>query len=338
LTLTREGLAKLIELVAHLRGPEGCAWDRAQNYDSMKGLLLEEAYEVVDAVNKRDFDGLEDELGDLFFQVVFYAQLADEERRFTLDDVIERLHAKLIRRHPHVFGETRARTPEEALASWLSVKDQEREAPSGASSGTLNQQRASVLDGIPETFPATLEAFELGVRAAEVGFDWVTVDDLLNKVTEEVAELRHELAQRIGELTPTCRSQPLSPPEATAGKMPVPQVGDGSPPVGPGHSRPLAAECSGPQGVRVQEEIGDLLFAASNLARYLGSDPESCLRRANQKFKSRFQVLEREVAKLGKRVRDCTPEELDRLWNAAKQEARSNKEATSKEQGARSKK
>ena len=310
LTLTSEGLVKLIELVAHLRGPDGCAWDRAQNYDSMKGLVLQEAYEVIDAINQRDFDGLEDELGDLFFQVVFYAQLADEERRFTLDDVIERLHAKLIRRHPHVFGETRARTPEEALASWLAVKDQEREVPSGATRSEPNKRPASVLDGIPETFPATLEAFELGVRAAEVGFNWVSIDDLLKKVTEEVAELRHELAQRIGEVTPLA---------------------------GPGRSRPLAAECSGPQGGRLEEEIGDLLFAASNLARYLGSDPESCLRRANQKFKSRFQVLEREVNKLGKRVRDCTPEELDRLWNAAKQEARSNQGATSKEQGARSK-
>ena len=309
LTLTSEGLVKLIELVAHLRGPDGCAWDRAQNYDSMKGLLLEEAYEVVDAVNQRDFDGLEDELGDLFFQVVFYAQLADEERRFTLDDVIERLHAKLIRRHPHVFGETRARTPEEALASWLSVKDQEREAPSGSPSGTLNQRPASVLDGIPETFPATLEAFELGVRAAEVGFDWVKLEDLVDKVAEELAELRHELAQQIGEGTSPAGRQSLARSEATAGNMPALHADD-----------------------RLEEEVGDLLFAASNVARYLGSDPESCLRRANLKFKIRFQALEQEVARHGKSIRDCTPDELDRFWNVVKQGARSEEqEAGSKE-------
>jgi nucleoside triphosphate diphosphatase len=322
LTLTGESLAKLIDLVAHLRGPDGCAWDRAQNYDSVKGLLLEEAYEVIDAVNQRDFDGLEDELGDLLFQVVFYAQLAGEERRFTLDDVIERLHAKLVRRHPHVFGETRARTPEQALASWLTVKDQEREATSRATSSTLTQPPASVLDGIPEAFPATLEAFELGVRAAEVGFDWVSVDDLLDKVTEEISELRHELAQRIRKVTPPSKRQPLARPEATTGQMPAVEAGDAPPPVGRGRSRSLGAECSGPQGGRVEEEIGDLLFAASNLARYLGSDPESCLRRANQKFKSRFQAMEQEVARLGKRIRDCTPKELDRLWNAVKSRER----------------
>jgi MazG family protein len=270
LALAGESLAKLIELVAHLRGPDGCAWDRAQSYDSVKGLLLEEAYEVIDAVNKRDFDGLEDELGDLLFQVVFYARLAEEERRFTLDDVIEGLHAKLVRRHPHVFGETRARTPEEALASWLTVKDQEREAPSRATRTALTKQPASLLDGIPETLPATLEAYELGVRAAEVGFDWVKLEDLLDKVAEEVSELRHELV-----------SHPAR------------------------HGR-------------LEEEVGDLLFAASNLARYLGSDPESCLRRANLKFKTRFQALEQEVARLGKRLRDCTPEELDRFWNVVK--------------------
>jgi nucleoside triphosphate diphosphatase len=323
--LARGNLAKLIELVAHLRGPDGCAWDRAQNYDSIKGLLLEEAYEVVDAVNNRDFDGLEDELGDLLFQVAFYAQLAEEERRFTIDEVIEHLHAKLVRRHPHVFGETRARTPEEALASWLAVKEQEREAPSRETQSALTQQPASLLDGIPKALPSTLEAYELGVRAAEVGFDWVSVEDLLDKVTEEVAELRHELAQRVRKVTP-----PTTRPEVTAG--------DGPAPVGRAGSGALAAEGSAPPSGPLEEEIGDLLFAASNLARYLGSDPESCLRRANLKFKTRFRALEQQVARLGKRIRDCTPEELDRLWNVVKQEVRSKEEEVRrKKQGARRK-
>ena len=335
LTLAGESLAKLIELIAHLRGPEGCAWDRAQSYDSVKGLLLEEAYEVVDAVNQRDFDGLEDELGDLLFQVVFYAQLAEEERRFTLNDVIERLHAKLVRRHPHVFGEMRARTAEEALASWLAVKEKEREAPSGESV----KRPESQLDGIPEAFPATLEAFELGVRAAEVGFDWVSAGDLLDKVTEEVAELRHELAQRIGEVTRPYKRQPLAPPETSARKMPARQAGDGAPSVGRLRSTASKKEHSGLQDGRLEEEIGDLLFAASNLARYLGSDPESCLRRANQKFRSRFQALEQKVAAVGKRIRDCTPEELDRFWNVVKQGARSKKqEVRGKKQEVRSEK
>jgi MazG family protein len=277
----------------------------------MKGLLLEEAYEVIDAVNERDFEGLKDELGDLLFQVVFFARLAEEERRFAASDVIERLHAKLVRRHPHVFGETRASTPEEALQSWLTVKEEEARGKKQESRSKEQEARSpeperdeakseklpsSLLDGIPKALPATLEAYELGVCAAEVGFDWVKVEDLLDKVAEELVELRREL---------------LPPPG-----------GDGPPTVGLRSSRVLATERPGPQDSRLEEEIGDLLFAASNVARYLGSDPESCLRRANHKFKGRFWALEQEVAKLGKRVRDCGPEELDRLWEAVKSQER----------------
>jgi len=263
--------------MAQLRGPEGCPWDRAQDYDSVKGLLLEEAYEVVDAVNARDFAALEDELGDLLFQVVFYSRLAEEENRFTIDDVIEHVHAKLVRRHPHVFGESRARTPEEALKSWNAVKAAERTAAAPADSE--NRLKTSLLDGIAATLPSTLEAYELGVRAAESGFDWAKVDDLLDKIEEEVRELRRELSREA--------------PGASGGPTP-------------------------PASARVEEESGDLLFAAANLARFLNSDPESCLRRANQKFKRRFQALEQEVAKRGKRIHECSPEELDRIWNEVK--------------------
>ena len=267
-----ENLSKLVELMARLRAPDGCPWDRAQDYDSVKGLLLEEAYEVIDAVNARDFPALEDELGDLLFQAVFYSQLAAEEKRFTIDDVVERVHAKLIRRHPHVFGGVRANTAEEALQSWMSVKEKEREAAAGKQSSGPGKA-ASLLDGIAETLPSTLEAYELGVRAAEAGFDWAKVEDLLDKVEEELHELRSEL------------------------------------PVRPAHD------------VRkVEEEVGDLLFAAANLARYLRSDPESCLRRANQKFTRRFQKLEQEVSKRGKQVRECSAQELDEIWEGIKKE------------------
>jgi nucleoside triphosphate diphosphatase len=253
--------------MAHLRSPEGCQWDLAQDYDSVKGLLLEEAYEVVDAVTDRDFSALEDELGDLLFQVIFYSRLAEEDKRFSIDGVIERVYAKLVRRHPHVFGQTRARTPAEALQSWLAVKESERQSrPEHAA------RPKSLLDGIPRTLPATLEAYELGLRASEVGFDWAKSEDLLDKIEEELNELRHEIALR----------------------------------------------ASGQKNTRIEEEVGDLLFAAANLARYLGSDPESCLRRANRKFKHRFELLEREVASRGKRVRECTPEELESFWRALK--------------------
>jgi MazG family protein len=264
-TLAGEKLPKLVELMAHLRRPEGCPWDREQDYDTLKGLLLEEAYEVIDAANARDFNGLEDELGDLLFQVVFYSRLAEEEGRFDIDDVIERVHAKLIRRHPHVFGEVRAGSADEALKSWLRVKEQERGSSHGKDDGK------SLLDGIAPALPSTLEAYELGLRASEVGFDWKRVEDLLDKVEEEMGELRRELNR------------------------------DG----GNGASR-------------LEEEAGDLLFAAANLARLVRSDPETCLRRANQKFKRRFQALEKEVARRGRRLGECSLEEMESIWNELK--------------------
>jgi MazG family protein len=264
-TLAGEKFPKLVDLMAHLRGPEGCPWDREQDYRTLKGLLLEEAYEVIDAINARDFHGLEDELGDLLFQVVFYSRLAEEEGRFDIDNVIDRVHAKLIRRHPHVFGEVHASNADEALKSWLRVKEQERgSAAHGKDDGK------SLLDGIAPTLPATLEAYELGLRASEVGFDWKKVEELLEKVEEEIGELRRELSR------------------------------------------------DGNRAARLEEEVGDLLFAAANLARFLRSDPETCLRRANQKFKRRFQALEKEVARRGRNLGECSLEEMESLWNELK--------------------
>ena len=282
-SLPGENLRKLVELMARLRGPGGCPWDRAQDYDSVKGLMLEEAYEVVDVVTARDFDALEDELGDLLFQVVFYSQMAQEESRFTIDDVVERVHAKLVRRHPHVFGDVQARTPEEALKSWNAVKASEREASLKNSACPV-----SLLDGISPVLPATLAAYELGVRVAEVGFDWARVEDLLDKVEEEVRELRKELKV----VAPTVTSEPAIPAKGGTG----------------------AAD----HGLKVEEEIGDLMFSVANLARYVHRDPETCLRRANQKFERRFRALEQEALARGKKVHECSPEELEGFWEAVK--------------------
>ncbi len=235
-----------------------------QDYDTLKGLLLEEAYEVVDAANARDFEGLEDELGDLLFLVVFYSRVAEEEGRFAIDDVVERVHAKLIRRHPLVFGNVRAGNAGEALQSWLAVKEQERAAEG-------KHAKDSVLDGILPSLPSTLVAHELGTRAAEVGFEWAKVGDLLEKIEEEVHELRQELA-----------AQPPSP------------------------------------AARVEEEVGDLLFAVANLSRFLHFDPESCLRRANQKFQRRFRAMEQEILKRGKQLKECSLEEMEGVWEEIK--------------------
>jgi ATP diphosphatase len=263
-TLAGENLRKLIELTVRLRGPNGCPWDRAQDYDTLKPLLLEEAYEVVDAVNARDFEGLEDELGDLLFQVVFYSRIAEEEGRFTIDDVVEHVHSKLIRRHPHVFGNVQAGNADEALQSWLSVKEQERVAAG-------KRAKNSVLDGILPSLPSTLVANELGTRAAEMGFEWAKVGDLLDKIEEEMHELRQELA-----------AQPPS------------------------------------ESGRVEEEVGDLLFAVANLSRFLHFDPESCLRRANQKFQRRFQAMEQEIQKRGKALKECSLDEMETIWGDIK--------------------
>jgi len=268
-----QAITRLVDLTARLRSPDGCPWDRAQDYDSLKGLLLEEAYEVADAVNARDFDGLEDELGDLLFQVVFYSRLAEEDGRFALAGVMERLHRKLVRRHPHVFGEVKARTAEEALKSWNSVKEQEREAKSAPAE--------SILDGTAATLPATLEAHELGVRVAEAGFDWPDATAVLDKVQEEIDELRREL-----------RSTDDKPVEA---------------------GRP-----AGTRQARREEELGDLLFSLSQLARHLGTDPESCLRRGNQKFRRRFQALEREIARQERKLTDCSLADLEAVWESVK--------------------
>jgi MazG family protein len=254
----------LIELTVHLRSPEGCPWDRAQDFDTLKALLLEEAYEVVDAVNGRDFDGLEDELGDLLFLVVFYSRMAEEEGRFNVEDVVDHVHAKLIRRHPHVFGEVRAGNASEALQSWMVVKQKERTAAD-------KSVRNSVLDGIARSLPSTMVAHELGTRAAEVGFEWPKVGDLLEKIEEEIHELRRELA-----------ADPPSPP------------------------------------ARVEEEVGDLLFAVANLSRFLHFDAETCLRRANQKFQRRFQAMEQELLQRGKPLKECSLHEMEAVWGEIK--------------------
>jgi ATP diphosphatase len=277
--LAGENLRKLIELTAHLRGPQGCPWDRVQDYDTLKALLLEEAYEVVDAANTRDFDGLEDELGDLLFLITFYSRMAEEEGHFAIDDVVERVHAKLIRRHPHVFGKVKAGDAGEALQSWLTVKEQER-----ASAG--KDARSSVLDGILPSLPSTMVAHELGTRAAEVGFEWAKVGDLLDKVEEEVHEVRQELAK-----------QSTTPPAGQSAGNP---------------------ESPASSSADVEEEVGDLLFAVANLSRFLHFDAETCLRRANQKFQRRFQAMEQEILKSGKKLEECSLEEMESVWTEVK--------------------
>ena len=231
-------IAEAIAIMARLRGPGGCPWDREQTFDSIKRHTLEETYEVFDAIERRAWPDLKDELGDLLLQVLFYAQMASEAGYFTIDDVAANLNAKLIRRHPHIFAGVEATDADAVLRNWEQIKRAEKRA-SGAEGGSL-------LDDIPRSMPAMLEGAKLGSRAAKVGFDWPDAEGLFDKLQEEIGELQQEL-------------------------------------VSTGVERSSAA---------VEEEFGDLLFTAVNLARHLKLDPESALRGANAKFRRRFAAME----------------------------------------------
>ncbi len=255
-----EALNQSIALMARLRAPNGCPWDREQTFDSIKRHTLEETYEVFDAIDRRNWPDLQEELGDLLLQVLFYAQMAAEAGLFTIDDVAATLNAKLIRRHPHIFASATAATPEDVKRTWEAVKQTEKAA--------RGEQPKAFLDDVPHHQPALLEAQKLGHKAAKVGFDWPNPTGLLDKLAEETAELRAEI------------------------------------------ERPELDRSA------VEEELGDLLFTAVNLARHLHLEPEFALRKANQKFRARFTRME-STAGLDA-LKQAEPAELDRLWDGAK--------------------
>jgi nucleoside triphosphate diphosphatase len=265
-TSSAKPLSEAIAIMARLRSPEGCPWDREQTFDSIKRHTLEETYEVFDAIERRAWPDLKDELGDLLLQVLFYAQMASEAGYFTIDDVAANLNAKLIRRHPHIFAGVQATDSDAVLRNWEQIKRVEKQASASS--------QASMLDDIPRSMPAMLEAGKLGSLAAKVGFDWPDARGLFDKLQEEIVELHAELAQ------PT-KSQSSSAIEA---------------------------------------EVGDLLFTAVNLARHLKVDPESALRVTNAKFRRRFAAME-SAAGSSDALAASTPQQLDILWNQAKNAA-----------------
>jgi MazG family protein len=277
-----------------LRAPGGCPWDRQQTFDSIKPFTLEETYEVLEAIDNRDWDELTGELGDLLLQVLFYAEMAREEGRFTLDDVLDRLSGKLVDRHPHVFGDAQADTPADVLRNWEALKAEEKKKRLQAGGGKSAKQQVapeSVLAGISSSVPALLEAFKLSSRAAHVGFDWPNVEGLFEKLHEETAELREQLEQ-----LPAPGQRPNTRGLAGASEQQVPEE--------------LRA--------RLEEEVGDLLFVLVNIARYLSLDPESALRKTNRKFKRRFQWLEAQLRDAGRAPQQASMDELESLWQQAK--------------------
>ena len=289
-----------------LRAPGGCPWDREQTFDSIKPYTLEETYEVLEAIDNRDWDELTGELGDLLLQVLFYSEMAKEQGTFSIDDVLDRLSGKLVDRHPHVFGDVKADTSAEVKRNWEALKVEERkkrpsrESASAAAAdsnqpndGSLPNDDGSILAGISSKTPAMLEASKLSSRAAQIGFDWPNVEGLFDKLREEADELKEQLKE-----FPAPGPRPQSRGVAGSGRQVVPEK--------------LQA--------RLEEEVGDLFFVVVNIARYLSVDPESALRKTNRKFKRRFRSMEERLRETGRAPDQAGMDELERLWQQAKRE------------------
>ncbi len=253
----RYSFRDLIDVMEKLRSPEGCPWDRKQTHESLLPYLLEETYEVIDAVKKGKDEDLREELGDLLLQIVFHSQIAKERGVFDIEDVVDSIVRKLINRHPHVFGDREdIKTAEDVNREWEKLKEKE------------GKKKESLLDGIPESMPALERAYKLQKKAAKVGFDWEGFEGIKEKLIEELSEIEEELKR-----------------------------GDRE---------------------KLEEEVGDFLFMAVNLARFLGVHPEIALRRANEKFEKRFRYMEKRAKDKGKELKEMSLDEMETLWQEAK--------------------
>jgi tetrapyrrole methylase family protein / MazG family protein len=261
----RTDIEKLVDLVEQLRGDNGCPWDKEQTRETLKPMLIEEAFEVLDALDADNAMELKDELGDLLFQVVFHAQIARERGEFDLADVIDRSHTKMVHRHPHIFGNADLKTTDDVLKNWEDIKAAERGIPSSSHP----ESDRSLLDGIPSKLPALHKAYQMTAKASRVGFDWSRLEDILLKLQEEASELLEAQSQQDAQ--------------------------------------------------KVADEVGDLLFAAVNAARFLGIDPETALNRSNEKFYRRFRHVESSIKRQGRELKNASLAEMDALWEEAKQ-------------------
>jgi len=273
----RKSFNDLVDLMDRLRSPDGCPWDREQTYATLAPMLLEEAYEAFDALEEARQgrpDDLREELGDLLFQITFFARVAKERGEFTIDDVIDQVHAKMVRRHPHVFGDTKAGDSNEVLRNWEAIKAEEKRA-AGKLAG--EDEGTSILDGVSTKAPALMEAHQLSTKAARIGFDWQNVADIFDKLQEEVEELREAIETHAG-----------SNDEA--------------------------------DHTRVREELGDLLFVITNIARHLHVEPEAALKLTNRKFRKRFSYIEEQLRERKKKFDQSTLGELEEMWQQAKKQ------------------
>jgi len=290
---TGERFERAVAIMARLRAPGGCPWDREQNFDSITPYTLEETYEVLEAIDNRDWEELPGELGDLLLQVLFYAQMAKEEGTFSIDEVLERLSDKLVRRHPHVFGDVKAETTGEVLRNWEAIKAQEKKETRPEASRTAEAE--SALAGVSSGLPALLEAGKLSSRAANAGFDWPNIDGLFEKLKEETEELRAELREY-----PAPGPQPRGKGVAGSGRTAIPEE----------------------LRLRLEDEVGDLFFVLVNISRFLALDSELALKKTNRKFRRRFEQVEQKLREAGRTMQQASMEELEALWQAVKVEER----------------
>jgi MazG family protein len=269
---------RLLDIMRTLRAPGGCPWDREQTLASLRPFVLEETYEVLEAIESGTPADLREELGDYLYEAVFLAQISEEAGDFSIGDAIDAICDKLVRRHPHVFARAEGEasiTTGQVIERWETMKARERE-----SNGRDPVIRKTTLSGVPQTLPSLLRAYELSARAAAVGFDWARPADVMDKIEEEVAEVRREVES--------------------------------------GALRPGSGQATGHLS-RAEEEMGDLLFAIANLSRKLGIEPESALRRANQKFTARFEAMEMAFSKEGRTLQDVTLQDMENTWQQIKQ-------------------
>jgi MazG family protein len=297
---TGERFERAVAIMDRLRAPGGCPWDREQTFDSIKPYTLEETYEVLEAIDNRDWPELAGELGDLLLQVLFYAEMAKEQNSFTIDDVLDRLSTKLIDRHPHVFGDVKADTADQVKKNWEAIKVEERKKRENGGAASAEPEKRSALAGVSSAMPSLLEASKLSSRAAGVGFDWPNIDGLFDKLREETTELREHLKE-----FPAPGPRPQGRGVAGSGRTPIPEKLQSL----------------------LEEEVGDLFFVLVNLARYLSVDPESALRNTNRKFRRRFQWMEERLFETGRSADQASMDELESLWQQAKNEERSTQES-----------
>lgn len=269
---------EFVQLMAKLRSKDGCPWDREQTYETLKNFLIEETYEAVEAIEEKNVESLCEELGDVLLEVVFLAQIAHEEGRFSIDDVIDSIRAKMVRRHPHVFGDAKVADAGEVLKNWEQMKQAERSGK--RSEDSPEGHRPSILDGVTRRIPAVLEASQLSQRAARVGFDWSRAEEILEKLHEELGELQEAIK---------------AAPDSESGPSEV--------------SREVS---------KIEDEIGDIFFVAVNLARHFRIDPETALKKTNQKFRDRFRHIENMLARTNRTFDQTNLEEMERYWQEAK--------------------